>query len=126
MFRKIVLSLAATSALAVPFLFLPAQAQAREDHWRHERPVRREPVELRRVVWQYQGGYFKDAGPDGWVESNASGTYHFREVRRTREFVDLYDASRSFTVRLYDRAMYLQGGPSYPTFTKFYDGSWTA
>jgi len=124
MFRKLVLSLAATFALATPLLFLPAQAQA--DYGRHERPERREHAELRRVVWQYQGGYFKDAGGQGWVESNAGGTYHFREVRRTRDFVDLYDASRGFTARLYNNAMYLQGGSNFPVFTKLYDGGWTA
>src|SRR5262249_45773496 len=126
MFRKSVLSLAAALALTTPLLLLPNQARA--DHGRVEHHDRRDLVEfaeLRRVVWQSQGGSFKDAGADGWVESNASGTYHFREVRRTREYVDLYDASRGLTARLYDNAMYLQGGSEYPTFTKFYDGGWT-
>ena len=63
-------------------------------------------------------------GRAGWIESNASGTYHIWEVRRTRESVDLSDASRGFTVRLYDNAMYLQGGCSFPAFTKLYDGGW--
>jgi hypothetical protein len=126
MFRKPVLSLAATLALATPLLLTPAPARA--DHGRYERRERQdrhEHAELRRVVWQYQGGFFKDAGRDMWVESNASGTYHFREVRRTREYVDLYDASRGLTARLYDNAMYLQGRSDFPTFTKFYDGAWT-
>lgn len=125
MFRKIVLSLAAACALTTPLLLVPTQARA--DQGRYERRghhERREHVGPRRVLWQYQGGFFKDAGADGWVESNASGTYHFREARRTREYVDLYDASRGFTARLYDHAMYLQGGSQYPTFTKFYDGAW--
>ena len=125
MFRKIVLSLAAACALTTPLLLVPTQARA--DQGRYERRghhERREHVGPRRVLWQYQGGFFKDAGADGWVESNASGTYHFREARRTREYVDLYDASRGYTARLYGNAMYLQGGSQYPTFTKLYDGAW--
>jgi hypothetical protein len=120
MFRKSVLSLVAALAVGTPLLLTPAQARA--DHDRHQRF---DHHELRRVVWQYQGGFFKDAGNGQWVESNASGTYYFREVRRDREFIDLFDASRGFTARLYDNAMYLQGGSSFPVFTKFYDGRWT-
>jgi hypothetical protein len=112
MFRKLVLSLVAALALATPLLLTPASAQAGQERY------------LRRVVWQYQGGFFKDAGNGQWVESNASGTYHFRETRRTREFVDLYDASRGYTARLYYNAMYLQGR-DLAVFTKFYDGRWT-
>jgi len=125
MLRKIVLPLTAVFALTTPLLLVPTQARA--DQGRYERRghhERREHVGPRRVLWQYQGGFFKDAGADGWVESNASGTYHFREARRTREYVDLYDASRGYTARLYDNAMYLQGGSQYPTFTKLYDGAW--
>jgi hypothetical protein len=122
MLRKIVLSLAAVFALTTPLLLVPTQARA--DQSRYERRDRHEHAGMRRVLWQYQGGFFKDAGADGWVESNASGTYHFREVRRTREYVDLYDASRGYTARLYGNAMYLQGGSQYPTFTKLYDGAW--
>jgi hypothetical protein len=116
------LSLAAAFALT-PLLLVPAQARA--DHGRYECRERHEHAELRRVVWQYQGGFFKDAGKDGWVESNPSGTYHFREVQRTREYIDLYDASRGWTARLYNNAMYLQGGIAYPVFTKLYEGAWT-
>ena len=123
MFRKLVLSLAAAFASATPLLLTPAPALA--DHGRHERFERREHYELRRVIWQYQGGFFKDSGNGQWVESNASGTYYFREARRTGEFIDLYDASRGFTARLYGNAMFLQGGNDYPVFTKFYDGRWT-
>jgi hypothetical protein len=117
MFRKFVLSFAAALALTTPLLLTPATAQAG-----HER---RDRHEFRRVVWQYQGGFFKDAGDGRWVESNAGGTYHFRETRRTREFIDLYDASRGYTARLYDNAMYLQGGSDFPVFSKLYDGRWS-
>jgi hypothetical protein len=138
MFRRSLLSLTGALTLATPLLFLPSQARAdhgryehreRHDRWDHrdrrDERDRHDRPELRRIVWQYQGGFFKADGSNCWTESNASGTYHFQEVRRTPDFVDLFDASRGFTVRLYDNAMYLQGGPSYPTFTKLYDGGWT-
>ena len=126
MLRQFTLSLAAILALGTPLLLTPAQARA--DHDRRDRFDRRNRVEhnaFRRVVWQYPGGFFKDAGNGQWEESNASGTYHFQEVRRGPEFIDLFDASRGLTARLYGNAMYLQGGPDFPVFTKFYDGQWT-
>jgi hypothetical protein len=129
MFRKFMLSLAAFLALGTSLIIMPAQARA--DRFHNERREhrewheRRDHHELHRIVWQYSGGFFKDAGNGRWEETNASGHYCFQEVRRTGEYVDMFDASRGFTVRLYGNAMYLQGGSSYPVFTKFYDGRWT-
>jgi hypothetical protein len=117
MFRNTMLSLAAVLALGTTMALAPASARA--DHERRERH------HFDRIVWQYQGGFFKDVGRGRWTESNASGTYHFQEVNRNRDFVDLWDGSRGFTVRLYDHAMYLKGGNDYRDFTKFYDGNWT-
>jgi hypothetical protein len=129
MFRKFMLPLAAILTLGSSFVLLPAQARA--DHYRrehrewHRREYREAPApELRRVVWQYSGGFFKDAGNGRWEEQNASGQYNFQESRRTREFVELFDASRGLTARLYNNAMYLQGGDR-PVFSKLYDGEWT-
>jgi hypothetical protein len=79
-----------------------------------------------RLVWSYEGGYFKDQGPGEWVERNPSGEYHFVEVRRNRDFVELRDDSRDCTVRLYRCAMYLRGpNGQHPDFDKLYDGRWT-
>jgi hypothetical protein len=131
MFRRSMLSVAIVAAIPLgTCLLLLTPAQARADHDRRERREwndrghDRRP-ELRRLVWQYQGGFFKDAGNGQWVESNATGTYYFREVGRNREFVDLFDASRGFAARLYDNAMYLKQGNNDPVFSKFYDGRWT-
>ena len=79
-----------------------------------------------RLVWSYEGGYFRDQDADGWVERNPSGEYHFKEVRRNREFIELYDCSRDCTVRLYKDAMFLKGfNGEHPDFIKFYCGRWT-
>ena len=79
-------------------------------------------------MWRYDGGFFKDVGGVAWVERNSSGTYHFEEVRRNRDFVDLYDAGRDLTVRLYRDACYIQHGTSDPVryhdFRRLYNGHW--
>jgi hypothetical protein len=75
-----------------------------------------------RLVWSYEGGFFKDQGASGWVEKNTSGEYHFAEARRTREFIELRDNSRNCTVRLYRNAMFILVNSD---FVKFYDGRWT-
>ena len=68
MIRKLVLSLIAAGAVATPLLIAtPVRAD-------HERRERHERHEVRRVVWQYHGGFFKDAGNGHWIEENASGT----------------------------------------------------
>ncbi len=96
--------------------------------WRSRVIVVSEPpivvVARRRLLWQYDGGFFRDAGNGRWDETNGSGAYQFQETRRCDEFVEMVDADRGVTVRLYDTAMFLQGGTNYPVFTKFYNGRW--
>jgi hypothetical protein len=86
--------------------------------------------EVHRIVWQYDGGFFKDQGLGNWVEKNWSGTYHFREVHRNREFVELYDGSRDVTVRLYWDVSLIQWGTHDPArphdFARLYGGRWGA
>jgi hypothetical protein len=140
MFRKSLLTL--TLGLVVGASLFLGSSEARADHFRHDRRViieRHRPViierhdrpvvivsnPLTRLVWTYQGGFFKDVGNGRWEEFNSSGHYCFQETGRNADFIDLFDASRGFTVRIYNNAMFLQGG-SYTTFTKFYDGSWTS
>src|ERR1700680_3048283 len=92
MFRRAMLYVAIVAAVPLATcLLLLTPAQARADHDRgerrewHERGHDRRP-EHRRLVWQYQGGFFKDTGNGQWMETNATGTYHFREVGRNRDF----------------------------------------
>jgi hypothetical protein len=70
--------------------------------------------EVHRLEWQYDGGFFKDQGLGNWVEKNWSGTYHFRDVHRNREFVELYDASRDVSVRLDWTVASSSGAPTIP------------
>ena len=80
---------------------------------------------IERLKWVYEGGFFKDVGNGQWDEANTGGSYHFKEVGRNREFVELYDDSRDCSVRLYRHAMYLKGfNGQTPDWVKFYDGRW--
>ena len=62
-----------------------------------------EPGEL----WTYDGGWFALEADKNWYEMNEEAyrkkgkPWKFEEVRRTREFVELYDASRKVSLRLY-------------------------
>lgn len=59
-----------------------------------------------RDYWRYDGGHFAKGTRDMWYEHNAEaeksrqGKWEFREVARTPEHVELYDASRAVSVRL--------------------------
>ena len=65
-----------------------------------------------RDYWTYDGGHFAKGSRDAWYEHNAeaaeksrTGKWEFREVARTREHVELYDASRAVQLRLTDTDM---------------------
>jgi hypothetical protein len=77
-----------------------------------------------RLVWKYDGGFFKDQGSNQWIEKNPSGTYHFVEACRNRDYIDLFDRSRDVTVRLYRRECFLKG-LGHRDFVKLYCGRWS-
>jgi hypothetical protein len=64
-----------------------------------------------RKLWVYEGGWFARIQGDVWYELNEEvysrqrKPFEFREVKRTREYVELYDAIRQVTVRLSDAAL---------------------
>jgi hypothetical protein len=79
-----------------------------------------------RRVWVYPnagGGSFSYAGDGRWVETNATGSFYFQEVTRTPEYVEIYDASRGASARLYDRESY-HTGPDTPGWQPLYPGHW--
>ena len=63
-----------------------------------------------RSVWVYKGGYFKIVKDKKWFETNPDGEWTFQETARTRDYVELYDETRDYTVRLYQTELYLKGG----------------
>lgn len=65
-----------------------------------------------RDYWKYDAGHFAKGARDAWYEHNAeaaeksrTGRWEFREVARTSEHVELYDASRAVQLRLTDTDM---------------------
>ena len=59
-----------------------------------------------RTYWVYEGGWFVKAKDGSWEELNEL-TYRklgkpskFKEAKRTKEYVELYDAKRKVAVRL--------------------------
>jgi hypothetical protein len=62
-----------------------------------------------RKTWIYEksgGGYFEKTGEKEWTEYTTDSTYTFREITRTEDYIQLYDASRKMSIRLYsDRAL---------------------
>jgi hypothetical protein len=82
-------------------------------------------AQVQRLTWGHSGGYFVDQGGGTWIEKNRLGvpSYRFSEVERNDDYVELYDSSRGYTVRLYDTAMYIRGA-NFPDFTKYYSGRW--
>lgn len=82
---------------------------------------------VHRLVWEHGEKLcqFVDKGDEAWVEVDKDGkpTFSFKEARRNCDFVELSDARRGLTVRLYKDAMFMKGGPI-EDFTKQYDGKW--
>lgn len=91
-------------------------------------------AQVGRELWAYEGGHFRlesgNPGPGAkWIEpKQGQGAWHFKEVSRCGAYVELYDSSRGYYIRLFDNEMQIQGGrgnvPYYPTFTKMYAGRW--
>src|SRR3954454_14408374 len=80
--------------------------------------------EIKRLVWQHSEGTFTDKGDRNWGEANKDGvpSFRFRETERNADFVELYDASRDLTARLYKDSLLLKIGKL--DFIKYYDGKW--
>jgi hypothetical protein len=68
-------------------------------------------------------GRFIQTGPDRWMEENNTGRWRFREVRRTPNFVELYDPNRRASVRLYADTSE-QRSPDTDGWQPLYDGTW--
>ena len=87
---------------------------------------------LHRLVWQNTENLaqFDDKGEDYWVELDKDGNVflQFKEVRRNCDFVELFDDTRGYVLRLYDDALFIQGGrdgfAKFQDFTQYYGGRW--
>ena len=79
-----------------------------------------------REVWRYfanRGGTFQRVRGREWAEyRNIGDPLYYREVRRTPDYVELYDEGRDLSVRIYPDKLYQNNG--YEGWTPAYDGRW--
>jgi hypothetical protein len=58
-------------------------------------------------IWVYEGGWFQHTEGNKWIEVNhgvydlGKGKYHFREVGKNKDFIELVDDSRKMLIRLH-------------------------
>ncbi len=84
------------------------------------------PPPFERKVWHRddgQGGFERTAGKT-WREvspDKPNGSFAFAEVRSTADYIDLYDAKRDMTLRLYPDGVDLLRGAKWG---RLYDGHW--
>ena len=79
-----------------------------------------------RLTWVYSehgGGRFENTIGSYWVEVSENARFQFREVERTAAYVQLYDASRDTSVRLYDTVSYVRF-PGSGGWQPLYRGYW--
>jgi len=69
-----------------------------------------EPADTR-LYWVYEGGWFSKEKDVTWYELNEEtfrrqgSPSRFREVKRTKDYVELYDDGRKVSVRLADAVL---------------------
>lgn len=84
-----------------------------------------------RTYWAYDGGWFAKAKDGSWYELNEL-TYRklgkpatFKEAKRTKEYVELYDADRKVAVRLSDEGSEVRlSEREDAAWEKLYKGRW--
>jgi hypothetical protein len=78
-----------------------------------------------RDYWRQQNGHFENTDRNHWVEKAPNGaTYHFVEVDRRQRYVELYDASRDCTVRLFDNRYEVKAPWNDYRFENYGAGRW--
>jgi hypothetical protein len=94
-------------------------------------PSRAEEPAANRTYWVYDGGWFAKSKDDSWYEMNEltfrkfGKPVKFKEVKRTKEFIELYDEDRKVGVRLYDETSEVQlADRPNPAWEKLYKGQW--
>jgi hypothetical protein len=87
-----------------------------------------EPADTR-TYWVYEGGWFAKAKDGSWYELNEL-TYRklgkaskFKEAKRTKEYVELYDEERKVAVRLGEEGAEVRVGDG-ADWEKLYTGRW--
>jgi hypothetical protein len=76
-----------------------------------------------RTLWRREKGHWEHISRNEWMEINLGKTYRFKEVKRTRAFIELERVGVNFRVRLYDDRVEGKGAND-TDFTYISKGSW--
>lgn len=86
------------------------------------RPDAVKPDAPQRVSWSHKDSTFTYLNGGKWLEVSGRERFNFVETARVTDYVELHDAGRNCTVRLYATAALLKGLPGYPDFKEFVTG----
>lgn len=116
------------------FLLFMAATLVLPAAWAAEPPAQDNPPKEKdeRKVWESsdKNAKFIAKSRKKWEEQNKDGEVVFRfiEKERTDEYIDIYDQTRGYTLRIYKTEMMIKGGNEgynkFEEFTKLYDGEW--
>jgi Peptidase of plants and bacteria len=93
----------------------------------HATSVSAQTIERNR--WVYEGGFLQRTRV--WTEQTGQAENRFIECTRNSQYVELYDATRAYFVRLYNDKALIRGrngraAVRYPKYVRLYDGRWTS
>jgi hypothetical protein len=82
-----------------------------------------------RTEWKYADGVFAAGEATAWIERNAAGVpLFFSERTKTADFIELFDPSRDYSVRIFANKLQIRGGKEnishFEKFTTLYKGRW--
>ena len=77
-----------------------------------------------REYWRHNAGHFENTSGNSWTEKNTTNEFQFVETDRTHNYVELFDAGRNCTVRLYANACFVKAPFTNNQFKKYYNGKW--
>jgi hypothetical protein len=60
-----------------------------------------------RQAWLFNRGMFRPDGIGRWLEEGPAGKRHYREHRRTKDYLELYEPARRRFIRLYPWGQYV-------------------
>jgi hypothetical protein len=75
-----------------------------------------------RRYWRHSTGHFENTTGNEWVEKINEKTWHFKEVKRTDAYVELYDKTRDLYVRLHNNKCWVKAAGK--DYEDYYDGKW--
>lgn len=76
-----------------------------------------------RTVWRHDGGFFENTKGNEWLEKSQNGTFRFKEIKRSEEYIELENIKSANRVRLYDMRA-TQVDKEGKELKEYYKGKW--